>query len=136
MFDSGVVFTRNIVDSVATALQHTAIDIIIGGPPCQDFSRVNARRQGIRGKNAIFLTRTMNIIKSIQNHPKQGGRPVFAMVENVAFTEFTDIQVTEEAFECAPVELDAQYFSPCRRNRHYWVNVSVWYRLILVCVRY
>lgn len=66
----------------------------------------------------------MLLIKAIENHPRQKGQPVFAMVENVVL-EFGDLKATEEAFGCSPVQLDAQYFSPCRRDRHYWINVGV-----------
>jgi hypothetical protein len=84
---------------------------------------VNANREDVDGQTGNLLVKTMLLIKAIEKHPNQEGRPVFTMIENVVL-EFNDLKATEKVFGCSPVELDAQFFSPCRRNRHYWANVS------------
>lgn len=100
-----------------------AIDIVIGGPPCQDFSRINATRKGVKGAQGAYLPNFADLIRRIQE--EQGDHPLFYLVENVVLHEFDDIQRTEKAFGCTAVMLDAQHFSPTRRNRHYWTNVSM-----------
>jgi len=42
------------------------IDIVIGGPPCTDYSKVNAYRQGTKGEQGGYLVRFGKFIRSLE----------------------------------------------------------------------
>jgi site-specific DNA-cytosine methylase len=103
----------------------SAIDIVIGGPPCQDFSRANANRQKTKGTQGSYLPQFGQLIKLIKESEDQGSHPLFFFAENVVL-DFEDVKKVEEAFGCTTIMLDAQHFSPTKRNRHYWMNVRIY----------
>jgi len=104
--------------------QHGPIDIILGGPPCSDFSQVNAVRQGSRGSTGKLLPEFGRFINCVRNHPRQAGRPLFFLSENVIFKEFDDMNEIRKEYGVFPVSIDASRFSPCQRKRFYWTSVS------------
>lgn len=105
----------------------TAIDVIIGGPPCSDYSGVNAYARGAKGEQGQYLIRFANLINLVQNHAGQGSHPLFFFMENVRFKQESrheDLMELEDVIGVPPTIWDAQYLSPCRRDRSYWMNVS------------
>jgi site-specific DNA-cytosine methylase len=103
-----------------------AIDIIIGGPPCADFSGLNAYGEGTKGAQGQLLPKFGELINAIQAHKKQQNKPLFFLVENVVFCKeaFDNYNVVEKAIGTTHTIWDAKYFSPCQRKRSYWLNVS------------
>jgi site-specific DNA-cytosine methylase len=103
-----------------------AIDIIMGGPPCVDYSQVNANRKGTNGKQGQYMLAFGLLIRTIESHPLQNDRPLFFFSENVELTKHDLEQVrTAYAIDWDPVLLDASDVSPCRRKRHFITNVPV-----------
>lgn len=107
-----------------------AVDIVLGGPPCQDYSAVNAHRRGAEGRYGRYLHEFGRFIRRLEQ--KQGHK-IYFMAENVNIMGFKDMSVVEEAFQTPGLLLDAKEFSPCRRNRHYFLNVSVDLSLECAC---
>jgi site-specific DNA-cytosine methylase len=101
-----------------------AIDIVIGGPPCADYCKINALRQGYQGVQGQYIIRFGRLIRRIEQlqHP----RPIFFVAENVFVTGDDRRQIMEAfKFDWDPISLDAQYLSPTRRNRHFITNIPI-----------
>lgn len=98
--------------------------MIIGGPPCVDFSAVNANRRGVEGFQGGYILEFANLIKVIKVHEKQKGNPVFFLCENVPISFDDGLNIIEENFNTTGISVDAKYFSHCKRNRMYFTNVS------------
>lgn len=102
----------------------TAIDIIIGGPPCTDYSGINANAQGPQGAQGQFLPRFADFIQNVRT--KQPGHQVYFLVENVVFTDsdrLVNYNMIEKKLGVVETVHDALYFSPCARKRSFWLNV-------------
>jgi len=116
---------EKLIASVKTFLnKHGPIDLIIGGPPCIDYSKVNANREGARGKQGNYLVEMGKFIRILER--LQGQQPVYFLVENVVLAG-EDLRTVNEAFgmDIDPINIDAKDFSPCRRNRHFWTNIPL-----------
>lgn len=103
---------------------HGPFDIIVGGPPCADYSKVNANRQGTAGKQGQYMIRFGELIRKIERlqHP----HPVFFLAENVFLSGHDRTEVMEAfGMDWDPIALDAQYLSPTRRNRHFVTNIPL-----------
>lgn len=98
------------------------IDIILGGPPCSDHSQINATRKGIDGKSGNYMIQFGNLIETIQNHPMQLQMHLYFLSENV-ICDKDDEEVVDCVYGVPALRLDAQDFSPCKRNRNYWTNI-------------
>jgi site-specific DNA-cytosine methylase len=109
-------------------LLFTAIDIIIGGPPCIDYSGANANRLGVEGRQGSYMVRFGNFIRKLQ---KLQDRPIYFLAENTVLRNTKnknlvdgDLSVIEEAFSVTvSITFDAKEVSPCRRQRTYLTNI-------------
>lgn len=100
-----------------------AIDIIVGGPPCQDYSGINAYAQGPQGVQGQFLPRFATFIQNIKARQKE--HPLYYLIENVVFIDgkrVDNYNLIENLTGVVETKLDALYFSPCKRYRSYWTN--------------
>jgi site-specific DNA-cytosine methylase len=113
-------YTRLTRASLATK----AIDIILGGPPCVDYSAVNAYRKGVHGEQGQYLLRLGKLVHAIRKHKLQRGHPLFFLAENVVLRD-KDLDEVSDSFGITPLEVDAHYYSPCRRKRHFFMNYPV-----------
>ncbi len=64
------------------------IDLITGGPPCVDYSRVNAKREGTKGKYGEYMLLTGKLFRSIKRLQKT--RDLYIMIENVVISDKED----------------------------------------------
>jgi site-specific DNA-cytosine methylase len=101
-----------------------AIGIVLGGPPCIDYSAVNAYRKGVQGEQGQYLQRLGKLIHVMRSHKLQRGHPLFFLAENVVLRD-KDLDAVSDSFGITPLEVDAQYYSPCRRKRHFFMNFPV-----------
>mmetsp|Transcript_22249 Transcript_22249/g.34247 ORF Transcript_22249/g.34247 Transcript_22249/m.34247 type:complete len:599 (-) Transcript_22249:360-2156(-) len=104
--------------------KYGSIDIVMGGPPCQDYTPVNAFRKGVEGEQGKYLP---NFGKFIQVLQEQQGHenPLFFLVENVEIRKMEDMNPIQEVFGIPGFPTDAKDLSPCRRKRHFWINFPV-----------
>jgi len=100
-----------------------AFDLVLGGPPCVDYSGVNASRQGSNGESGSLMVKFGKLIKRMQDHPSQGGTTLFFLAENVKL-QGEDLQAVSDAFGVEGMELESSCFSPCFRLRMYWFNFA------------
>ena len=68
----------------------------------------------------------IEFLRMIRNIERRQEIPLFFLVENVVFTG-DDLEAVREAsgFDFDPIEVDAMYFSPCCRKRHFITNIPV-----------
>mmetsp|Transcript_10420 Transcript_10420/g.15921 ORF Transcript_10420/g.15921 Transcript_10420/m.15921 type:complete len:775 (-) Transcript_10420:120-2444(-) len=102
--------------------KHGHIDIMLGGPPCIEYSGANAYRKGANSKQGRYLTQFGEVVNHIQSLQKE--TPLYYLAENVVVRR-DDRAAIGKSFQLDhdPINLDAQYFSPARRNRNFWTNI-------------
>ena len=88
------------------------IDLVIGGSPCQSFSR-SGDGSGFDGKSGLFweYIRVLNEIK-----------PKYFLLENVVMKKEWEKIITE-AMGVEPIMIDSKFFSAQKRQRLYWTNI-------------
>ncbi len=96
-------------------------DIVVAGPPCQDYSKVNAFAKGAEGSHGKYLVRLAELIKEVNrlNKRHHGFDEFFFLVENVPGSEHATNQ-----FGVAEFKFDAALFGPCKRERVFYTNIS------------
>jgi site-specific DNA-cytosine methylase len=115
--------------------KYGSFDLITSGAPCQNLSGQNARRN-IDAFNAQYLMKVGKLIKRLnllqrRNGVKDDERILF-LSENVVFPEYEEFNnhYSDEHYSnsrdgLSPIRVDAKDFGPVKRNRLYWMNVSV-----------
>jgi site-specific DNA-cytosine methylase len=88
------------------------IDLLIGGSPCQSFSR-SGDNTGFDGKSGLFweYIRILNEVK-----------PTYFLLENVEMKKEWEKIITD-AVGVEPVMIDSKFFSAQKRQRLYWTNI-------------
>lgn len=93
----------------------TAIDLVIGGPPCVDYSAVNARREGSEGDQGQFMIHFGSLIRRMERlqQVEFDGHRLFFLAENVVFRG-DDLETVRSAYgmDWDPIDFDAKYVSP------------------------
>ncbi len=99
------------------------IDLVLAGAPCSQYSGLNARRD-LSCANAQYLPNVGKLIAKLNDIQKKRGAEHDALFlsENVVFKNYDCINKYYGQLE--PIRLDAEHFSPCKRSRLYWCNVS------------
>ncbi len=93
------------------------VDLLIGGPPCPKFSRINFYngKHTFKEKFREFFDylRIYNMIK-----------PDVFLYENVKMSNY-DRDVISERLKCDPIMINSSLMSAQNRNRYYWTNAKV-----------
>jgi len=88
------------------------IDLLIGGSPCQSFSRAG-NGTGFDGESKLFWE-YVRVLKEVN--------PTYFLLENVIMKkEWQDIISKELGVE--PIEISSEKFLPQSRKRLYWTNI-------------
>ena len=111
---------------------YIAVDFVIGGPPCIDYSGLNAYREGVQGLQGGYMPRFGTIIQRIQR--SQPSHHVFFLAENTILRNDKELNLEDGDLECIKesygmqwsMDVDASYFSPGRRNRTYFSNIPLY----------
>jgi C-5 cytosine-specific DNA methylase len=109
-----------------------AIDVVVGGAPCTDFSKVNATRKGTEGEQGKYIVSFGKLVRRIQE--AQPDHHLFFLSENVVLdnnngsneTGQGNLATTLDAFGALDsVVLDSALYSPVRRKRMYISNIPI-----------
>lgn len=87
------------------------IDLLMGGSPCQSFTRSST--EGFDGKSKLFWE-FVRILNECQ--------PRYFLLENVVMKKEWQKIITKE-LGVEPVEIDSSLFSAQKRQRLYWTNI-------------
>lgn len=95
------------------------IDLLIGGSPCQGFSRAGKglNFEDPRSKLFFEFARLLDEIRSYNPDVK-------FLLENVAMKKDWEDVITE-ALGVSPVKINSRYFSAQNRLREYWTNIPI-----------
>tara|TARA_R110000823_G_scaffold2472_1_gene10035 strand:+ start:88 stop:927 length:840 start_codon:yes stop_codon:yes gene_type:complete len=90
------------------------IDLLIGGSPCQDFSRANRKIEGLEGVKSGLFYEYVRLLKET--------KPKYFLLENVKMKkEHQD--VISEVLGVEPININSKLISAGMRNRLYWTNI-------------
>lgn len=90
------------------------IDLLIGGSPCQDFSRANINISGLEGKKSGLFYEYLRVLKEV--------KPKYFLLENVKMKKEHE-DVISELLGVKPIEIDSKLVSGALRRRLYWTNI-------------
>lgn len=91
-------------------------DLLIGGSPCQGFSRAGAQLSFDDPRSVLFFE-FVRILK--ETNPK------FFLLENVGSMKKIDREVITKHLGCKPVAINSACLSAQNRNRLYWANFQI-----------
>ena len=95
------------------------IDLLIGGSPCQDFSRGNATRDGLQGLKSGLFFEYLRLLKEL--------KPKYWLLENVIMSD-ADYMIISDYVGTEPVRINSALVSAQLRDRLYWTNIGPEYR--------
>ena len=88
--------------------------MLIGGSPCQDFSRANKERKGVEGSKSSLFFEYVRLLKEC--------KPKYFLLENVIMSDYNYWFICNE-LDCEPVRLCGSLVSGALRDRLYWTNI-------------
>lgn len=95
------------------------IDLLIGGSPCQDFSRANSVRDGLKGMKSMLFYEYVRLLEET--------KPTYYLLENVIMDDLGYNTITE-ILGTEPVRLCGSKVSGALRDRLFWTNIGHEYR--------
>jgi len=105
----------------------SAIDLVLGSPPCSSYTKVNARAKGTKDPEGRYFVQLGELIQTMKGHRKQQNRALYFLVENVVISEKDkDKAILDKAYGSVAVEVDAKEFSPQRRARAFHTNLPLY----------
>ena len=90
------------------------IDLLIGGSPCQDFSRANKERKGVEGEKSRLFFEYVRLLKEC--------KPKYFLLENVIMSDYNYWFICDH-LACEPVRICGSLVSGALRDRLYWTNI-------------
>lgn len=91
------------------------IDLLLAGSPCQDFSRANNIRDGLKGKKSSLFYEFLRI--------KEETNPKFWLLENVIMDNQSYGDLSKE-LNVFPVRICSSLLTAQLRDRLYWTNIK------------
>lgn len=91
------------------------IDLLIGGSPCQDFSRANMDRRGLDGEKSGLFYKYQEALEIL--------KPKYFLLENVIMDDF-GYEYISQATKTYPVRINSERVSAQLRDRLYWTNIG------------
>jgi DNA-cytosine methyltransferase len=99
-----------------TAVNLPAIDLLIGGSPCQDLSIAKKDRKGLEGDRSSLFWDYVRLKNELN--------PKYFILENVASMPQKDKDIITEALGVQPVLFNASLVSAQSRKRLFWTNIK------------
>jgi hypothetical protein len=94
------------------------IDLLIGGSPCQDFSRANSVRAGLEGTKSMLFYEYIRLLNET--------KPKYFLLENVIMDN-NGYSVISDLLGVEPVRLNGSRVSAALRDRLFWTNIGpIW----------
>jgi len=90
------------------------IALMVGGSPCQDFSRGNSERLGLEGLKSGLFFEYYRIFKEL--------KPKYFLLENVRM-DTEDMNYISSLMGVTPVRINSSLVSAQLRDRVYWTNI-------------
>lgn len=91
------------------------IDLLIGGSPCQDLSRIKSKDgKGLKGEKSKLFFKYVECIRKF--------KPKYFLLENVIMSQESNDKITE-ILGVKPIEINSGNFSAQDRRRLYWTNI-------------
>lgn len=115
---------------------HGSIDLVVGGPPCQDLSGMRCsgsymgrfdkpvndpEKLGLNGPKSRLMYEYLRVLQSVQRENPN----VKFVCENVASMRHSDRDKISELLGVQPVMLDARWLTAQSRRRYFWANFSI-----------
>ncbi len=94
----------------------SSIDMVIGGSPCQSFSR-SGDGSGFDGKSKLFF-----VYNDIKNHLLSHNQRALFLLENVEMKKEWEDVITSY-MKVDPIHIDSKLVSAQKRQRVYWTNI-------------
>lgn len=91
------------------------INLLIGGSPCQDFSRANSVRDGLKGMKSMLFYEYIRLFEET--------KPDYYLLENVIMDDL-GYNTISELLGTEPVRLCGSKVSGALRDRLYWTNIG------------
>jgi len=91
------------------------IDLLIGGSPCQDFSRANSVRLGLNGLKSSLFYEYVRLLEET--------KPKYFLLENVIMDD-VGYNMISEILGTEPVRICGSRVSAALRDRLYWTNIG------------
>ena len=91
------------------------IDLLIGGSPCQDFSRANSVRDGLKGMKSMLFYEYIRLLEET--------KPKYYLLENVIM-DALGYNTISELLGTEPVRLCGSKVSGALRDRLFWTNIG------------
>lgn len=95
------------------------VNLLIGGSPCQDFSRGNSKRLGLKGDKSSLFYHYIRIYEELRKiNPN-----LKFFLENVVMPK-SDEAMFNEYFNMQPLRINSSLVSAQLRDRLYWTNIG------------
>jgi len=90
------------------------IDLLIGGSPCQDFSRANKKQEGINGQKSSLFYEYVRLLEEV--------KPKYFLLENVKMKKEYQT-IISQTLGVEPVNINSSLVCGFLRDRFYWTNI-------------
>ena len=91
------------------------IDLLIGGSPCQDFSKaMKGKRKGFDGEKSSLFYEYYRLLQEV--------KPRYFLLENVKMKKDEELKMNEY-MGVKSVNINSSLVSAALRNRYYWTNI-------------
>ena len=111
------------VATIIRDLLHEKPSIVLAtaGPPCPDYSKINASAQGREGTSGQLFVRFTEFLQKLEAGV---GVQFHLLVENVLLQKSTDLEWFNQAMGAQPLAADAASFGLISRPRTWWTRVD------------
>ena len=93
-----------------------AIDLLIGGSPCQNISNLNKKHEGLQGEKSNLFYKYLGALHKF--------KPKYFLLENVVGHKKSIEEITKE-LGVEPIKINSSLVSAQNRVRYYWTNIPV-----------
>lgn len=101
-------------------------DLLIGGSPCQDLSRLNTWGKGLQGDKSRLFFEYIRVMQACQTTDKGRQERLMVVLENVVPREEAQHEAMNRHMRLSAVRLNASEVSAASRDRLFWTNAPIY----------